>query len=401
MTTPRGFGTIDGLVRQAAHSLLQHRLRASLSALGLVCGVATVITAMAIADGAQRAALDEFGALGTTNVFVRQTDGAAAPTLAERDLAVIRGAVPGVAFAAATRLARTEASTGQRHVATSLAGVTSEWPHLSGVSVAEGHWWTDDVSHATRRVAVLGAAITRELFGGASPLGERVQCGGAWYLVVGTLAARGTSGRTALFDTDHAVLVPFLAMDTSQGVGDSADRARELAFQMRAADAVDAAAPVIAAAIARQHGDTPGIELVVPRELLRARLRTQRTTQWLLMAVGGMALFISGIGIMNIMLASITERTHEIGVRRTVGARRPDIVAQFACEAALLCLTGGAAGVPIGALLSVAIAFGAGWPVAVSAGSVALALATATGLAFGIYPARVAARISPIDALRF
>jgi putative ABC transport system permease protein len=152
----------------------------------------------------------------------------------------------------------------------------------------------------------------------------------------------------------------------------------------------------------RLRGGDADVAVVVPRELLRARLRAQRSFNAVVIGIGLLALLISGVGIMNIMLASVTERTPEIGVRRAFGARREEIVAQFACESALLCIIGGFAGLPLGVAFTGAVALFAGWPVTFTAGSALLAvmLAAATGLAFGIYPAWVAARVQPIDALR-
>ena len=160
---------------------------------------------------------------------------------------------------------------------------------------------------------------------------------------------------------------------------------------------------MIGAIAARRHRVAPpAYEIVVPRELLKARLRAQRTFNAVLIAIGALALLISGIGIMNIMLASVAERTQEIGVRRAFGARRSEVIIQFGIEAALLCMVGGAAGVPLGAVLSGIVALTAGWPVSLSLGAIglALALATGVGLTFGLYPAMVAANVHPIDALR-
>jgi putative ABC transport system permease protein len=403
MSVRRRAGALDTLVGQAIDALLQHRLRTTLAAVGLVCGVAGVVASFAITEGARQAALREFGALGATNVFIRDTgDAGLAPVLTDRDIARVRATVPAIEAGAATRLTATEASWRGGHAPVSLAGVTAEWPRLVGASPRLGRWWPATDAPTTRRVAVVGSEVSAELFGAQPAIGERVLCAGEWYTVIGILPPRAVASRASLFDLDHAIIVPFDAMDSTQGRGDGPGRARELAFQLSDAGDVERAVPVMASLIARQYGPTSPVTLVVPRELLRARLAARRTSAWVLLGVGGLSLLISGIGIMNIMLASVTERAHEIGVRRAVGARRPDIVAQFACEAAVLCLAGGMAGVPVGSALAWGLSWAGGWPCSITLTAVAVSLgaATATGLTFGIYPARVAARVNPIDALR-
>jgi putative ABC transport system permease protein len=253
---------------------------------------------------------------------------------------------------------------------------------------------------------VIGSGLATRLFADGDPVGRGVRAGDTWFLVVGVLEAvsRPSSRRQPIhrLDANGALIVPLGAMDLALGSGDAPERVQEIAIRATASAAVERLAAAAAATLARRHPGAPSWEIVVPRALLAARLRAQRTFGAVLAAIGGLALVISGVGIMNIMLASVAERTHEIGVRRAFGARRRDIVGQFAVEAALLCLAGGAAGVPAGALLALLVALAGGWPVAISGVSIllALGLAALVGLAFGIYPARLAARLDPVVALR-
>jgi ABC-type antimicrobial peptide transport system permease subunit len=205
------------------------------------------------------------------------------------------------------------------------------------------------------------------------------------------------------FNPDESVLVPASVMDARIGEGDAIDRVSEIVVRVVKGADPAAVSVAVAALLRRRHaGAADRYEMVVPRELLRARLRAQRTFDAVMLATGFIALVISGVGIMNVMLAAAAEREPEIGVRRAFGARRMDIVQQFALEAALLCLAGGVAGIPVGGLLAWTVSLLAAWPVALSAGSVSLALALAVGvgLAFGIYPAYRAASTDPIVALR-
>jgi len=402
------------LVAQAAAALAAHRLRATLSSLGIVVGVATVVTALAIGEGARREAVAELGALGIDNVFARararEVPGPyrmpLAPALTRRDADEVARAVRSAVAVAAVRSAPAEMDARGRRADGTLVGVTPAWLSIAGRTVSRGRWIDRDDDRARRRVAVIGAALARRVFAGADPVGRTVRAAGEWYRIVGVLGgdAADPARRPAIqrVDPAEALLVPIGAMDVSLGMGDTVDRVQEIAIRAAGADQVARAAADVARVLAREHPGEPVFDLVVPRELLEARLRAERTFGIVLVAIGGLALVISGVGIMNIMLASVAERTAEIGVRRAFGAKQREIVAQFALEAALLCLAGAAMGLPLGAALSAAVAVAAGWPVAVSAGSIvlAVALAVATGFVFGIYPARQAARLDPAVALR-
>lgn len=393
------------MVAQAAQALLQHRVRAALSGAGLVFGVASVMASFAIADGARIAAIEEFGALGVNNVLIRdRSTGGEAPVLRRADAAPITAIAPGVVRTAATRLSDVTAGIDDRRVGDAvLAGVTEDWPTITGAGLSQGRWPTAAESAGARRVAVIGADLGRQLFGAASPIGGRIVAGASWYEVIGVVAPRAAARSSiALFNIDRAVVVPFAAMDSTQGRGDTVESARELIIEVGDADDVDRAASIAASVMARSHPGADGYAVLVPKELLRARLAARRAANALLFAIGGIALLISGVGIMNIMLANVIERTPEIGVRRAFGARKPDILAQFAIESALLCAVGGTVGVPLGALMAAGAAWAGGWPISISPVSVllALGLATAVGVGFGLYPARRAAAIQPVDALR-
>lgn len=400
------------LVDQALRALLAYRLRGVLSSLGIVFGIATVVTALAIGEGARREALAEIGALGIENLYVRSIgkDGEGpvasprAPTLTADDARAIEQRVAGVKAVAAVRPARAELASGSRRVSGSLLGVTSTWAPIAKLRVGNGRWLNE--RDESRRVAVMGHALARSLFPAADPIGQDVRAGEAWYRVIGVLEeSRGRrAGRTTIqaHGPSTALIVPIRAMDVSLGAGDQVDRIAEIVIQAAGPEAVSQVAAAVERVLRRRSAMKESYEIVVPRELLQARFRTQRTFHLVLLSVGGLALLISGIGVMNIMLAGVVERTHEIGVRRAFGARRRDIVTQFALEATGLCLSGGLAGVPLGVLLAGAVAMLAGWPTAISPASVALSLGVATGVGLlcGIYPARLAARLDPATALR-
>jgi putative ABC transport system permease protein len=402
MLTPRD------VFAESIAALRAHYFRAALAASGLVVGVATIVTALAIGDGARRAATSEIGALGVTNLFVRRTQPAEsndkrrtapASPLTLGDARAI-AALPGVVQVATTRGSKVDAVGAGRSAQVPLVGASRSWDRYAGVSLASGRWLSADDERGSRRVAVVGASIAAELLGGRTS--GRIRAAGDWFTVIGVLTPRGT-GRQALagIDVDRALVVPMSAMDVSLGADDRIDRVDEIALTVGGAGEVERVAALVRSLVERRRiGED--VDVVVPRELLAARLRARRTFDVVLLALGALSLLISGIGIMNIMVANVTERTPEIGVRRAVGATRRDILAQFAAEATLLCVAGGAAGVPLGGVAAAVVSAAAGWPVAISPASIALALllAIGVGLGFGLYPARAAAAVQPIDALR-
>lgn len=396
----------------AVDALMAHRLRATLSAIGIVTGVGTVVAALAIAAGARRQAIDEIGGLGVNNVIVRATSDSSgrrtADWLAEDDARSAAARLPGTTVAV-LKTVQSTARASDRTVDVTVAGVSPSWRDVAGLSVDEGRWF--DAADRRARTAVIGRRLARQLFDERSPIGRLVEAAGEWRRVVGVLAdgsdgARtSTSAATAVqsLDSSLTVFVPLESLDLALWKNDPGDAISQFVVHVRSGSDVTRQADAVRTLLAERHDrETPVFEVVVPRELLQARLRTQRRFNMLLFSMGALALIVSGVGIMNIMVASVTERAAEIGVRRAFGARRSAILVQFGAEAALLSVVSGLAGIPAGIAGAAVAAWLAGWPIAVTAPSVlvALALALVVGLSAAIYPAHLAASMSPTDALR-
>ena len=394
------------LVRLGLRSLMLHKLRSGLSVLGVVFGVAAVVAMSSVGEGARRETMAQIEALGIDTVTVRTRPGDEPGTvvgLRVTDAESVRNVVPGVRAAAPVRVAELLAEAGSRSAAVTVVGATPPYREATRLDLARGRFIADlDVSDR-KRVAVLGASVAARLFPLGSPLGEMVRIGGDWYQVIGVLEGRTSPrGRSAVVrsrDLNRCVIVPLPALD--HGVDGRADGVDEIVFRVTAPEQVVPAASVAQALLRRTTGGAP-LEVVVPREILRQRERSQRVFNVVTGAVAAIGLLVGGIGIMNIMLASVAERTREVGLRRALGARRRDVGAQFLVESSLLTLTGGAIGSILGLGGSVLIQGFAGWPTAIHPLMllVALLVALLVGVGFGFYPAWYASQLEPMTALR-
>ena len=401
----------------AVDNLRAHKLRSSLTMLGMVFGVGAVIAMLAIGAGAEKQALEMIESLGLRNVLVRAKEYRGeeleevrrkSPGVAMRDIQAIEQAVPGVELAAprAEIDAYKVMSAGGKADDATVYGVSSQQAALAGLRVAEGRFLDpmDELHHA--QVAVIGEEVRRDLFGYGPAVGEQVKVNEVWLEVVGVLDRGGATADSfegvSLGSPAREIYLPVTTALRKFESDPLASPLSEIA--VRLGDGVPArrTASLIGDLLDRLHAGAGDYELVVPEALLAQSRRTQRLFNLVMGAIAGISLLVGGIGIMNIMLATVLERTREIGVRRAVGARRKDVRFQFIVESFSISLLGGVSGILMGLVIARGVAAWAGWETVVTVPSIVLAtgVAMTVGLASGIYPAIRAARLDPIEALR-
>ena len=400
----------------AIAALKVNALRSFLAMLGVIIGVASVIVMVSVATGAGQAIEDRIKALGTNVLVVmpgsftsggRRAGEGTAVSLSEADLAAIRTKVPNVSAAAGTVSGSAPLVVGDANWTTSVTGVNEDFLEVRGWPVAEGRSFTEAELRSGAKVAILGATTARELFGTVPVIGEQVRIKNVPFTVIGVLTTKGQSGWGG--DQDDTALVP-LATARRRLFGAEqtvADNLRSIMVEVSSAGEMNEAQEEIETLLReRRHVRTGGPDDFQVRnmaEFIRARSETQSILSLLLGATAAISLVVGGIGIMNIMLVSVTERTKEIGLRMAVGARRRDILSQFLIEAVTLCVTGGLIGLTIGGSAALAMSIWGEWPIALSPSLVVIALVSAglVGVFFGYYPARRASLMNPIDALRY
>jgi putative ABC transport system permease protein len=396
----------------AVTALRRNAMRTALTALGMIIGVAAVIVMVAIGHGAQSSIEDRIRSAGTnvvtitagSNAFgpVRQGFGATT-TLVPEDAQAIAREIPGVAYLSPGVNTRQQVVAETANWNTQIQGSGSDLPAIRAWSMESGAFFTDlDVARA-EKVAVLGAVARDELFGaGTDPTGATVRIGSQPFRVVGVLTRKGQAAMGP--DQDDTVVVPYttvqkklLGISNLQNI--TLSTANGVPFQT--------VSDQITTLLRTRHklaADAPDDFSVRSLEEMASVLTSTTTTMtWLLASIAAVSLLVGGIGIMNIMLVSVTERTREIGLRLSMGARDIDVLLQFLVEAVVLSLAGGAIGVALGFAASMAVSRIMGWPAVVTSEAVLMSFgfAAAVGVFFGFYPARKAAALDPIAALRY
>ena len=400
----------------ALAALKVNALRSFLAMLGVIIGVASVIVMVSVASGAGEAIEARIKALGTNVLVVmpgsftsggRRAGEGTALALSEADLAAIRANVPTVVGAAGMVSGSAPIVVGNSNWTTSVTGVNADYLDVRDWPIAEGRTFTDAELRSGAKVVILGATTERELFGSAPATGEQVRIKNEPFTVIGTLTVKGQSGFGT--DQDDMALVP-LATARRRLFGAEQtvpDNLRTIMVEVASAEAMNDAQDEIENLLRQRRHVRPGtpddFQVRNMAEFIRARSETQSILSVLLGATAAISLVVGGIGIMNIMLVSVTERTKEIGLRMAVGARRRDILSQFLIEAVTLCVTGGLIGLLIGGSAAIAMSIWGNWPIALKPGLVVIALLSAglVGVFFGYYPARRASLMNPIDALRY
>jgi putative ABC transport system permease protein len=395
----------------ALKALNRNKMRTTLTMLGMIIGVAAVITMVALGRGAQDSIEQQIRSAGTNMIIVsagnwtqggvRSGQGSAA-TLTEADADAMRQ-IPGIQYLAEGVNTRAQMVAGNQNWGTRVQGTDVELPLIRSWPLTSGTFFTTQDVNSAAKVAVLGSIVRDNLFTpDQDPVGQIVRIKNQPFKVVGVLASKGQGSNGE--DQDDVVFIPYT---TSQRKLMGITYLNNVTVSAVSASNTSQVADAITAVLRVRHkiqpGDPDDFMVRTLEEMASVRTEATKTMTALLAAIAGVSLLVGGIGIMNIMLVSVTERTREIGLRLAIGARGRDVLLQFLVEAVVISLVGGTIGILLGFGLSKGLTHGLQWPTSVSPNAVAVAFgfSAMTGIFFGFYPARKAARLDPIDALRY
>ncbi len=428
------------LFRVSFESLGAHKLRTFLTMLGVIIGVAAVVAMLSIGEGAKQEALEQISILGINNVIInakvpQEQQGSDVSLQRSSGLSLADGEnlreFPELIANVVPQRYEPIGTISYRgnEAAVRVVATTPNFVYSSSIEVDRGRFITDLDMEDFKQVCVLGSKAKKSLFAFDDPIGEMVRIGELDYMVVGVMAdkyiGRGKVEGLELKNFNEDVYIPFTTaqkkMERVQAQSNIETHRRFISISAETEQAyntpeidqltvsvtdlkyVPAVTKLVERVIRRRHAGIEDYEIVVPESLLRQSQKTQQIFNIVMGAIAGLSLLVGGIGIMNIMLASVLERTREIGVRRAMGAKRGDIMSQFLLEAVTICLLGCLIGIALGLFISRGISFYAGWPTIVSLYSILLAVgvSTSVGVIFGMFPARKAARLDIIESLRY
>ena len=415
---PAGLSGILPEIWMGLSSLLVHKLRSGLTMLGMIFGVGAVVAMLSITEGAQKEMMSYIDLLGVNNIIIEakeavdrnelQTRRVISPGMTFRDFRAISENVQGLeALTPRKRFKPQKLLPKTAGDPPLLIGVQSNYLAINSLKIIEGRWFTDDDDERSAPICVLGESAKVSLLGYEPAVGKHVKVNDQWLQVVGVLAQQATSDVEGLevANRNNLIIAPLNTVmrrfeDNNSYLKDEID-----GMYIRVKPETDSieTASVVTALLAATHKDSGDFSVTVPAGLLEQRRRTGFIFNVVMICIAGISLLVGGIGIMNIMLATVLERTREIGIRRAIGAKQADIVRQFLTEAVLISTLGGLIGILFGFTLSYIIARAAGWSTIVTTSSIVVAFGVSCGigLAFGIYPAVQAAKLDPIEAIRY
>jgi putative ABC transport system permease protein len=402
-------------------SLFAHKLRSLLTMLGMIFGVAAVVAMLSIGAGAQQEVMAFIEQLGVRNLIVEAKESSDYQSLQKvrklssglsfKDLRIVQANLDGIS-AVTARKRFTPSKLSPRPIGGDVPvvyGISPEYQTIANIKVASGRFFDDAETTAAAPVAVLGEAASAALFGTEDPIGRYVKVNDQWFRVIGVagpqLTVQSDVAGIPAQDRNNLIYVPLYSSVFRLEDGQSAqkDEIDGIYLQMKQGSDIPASAALIRGILDVAHRGAGDFTIISPAELLAEQRRTQRIFEMVMVAIASISLLVGGIGIMNIMLASVLERTREIGVRRAIGARQKDVVRQFLIETTIISLSGGVAGILLGVGLSQLIGVLAGWSTIVTTSSIVLAfgVSVAIGIVFGLYPAVRASRLDPVKALHY
>ena len=437
-----------------AEALFANRFRAILTSLGIIFGVAAVISMLAIGAGTEKEILEQIKQIGSNNIVIKakviekkngeEEEATAAskapatkfsPGLSLHDGENFMKSIPEVNFISPEIATENVFFAEGLKTAGNLTGINNRYFETNNLKVTEGQLFSDEQLERSAAVCIIGRSVKAKLFANIEPLGQQIKCGNTWLTVIGVLEGRevteGAMQKLALRNVNNEVYVPVKTMlmrffnrsnvtiadikkanqNEDEEDGAASKTAEDLNYHqidrlvVNISDSryMEASVDLIDRILKRRHNDVQDYEIVVPELLLKQEQKTRQLFNIVLAVIAGISLLVGGIGIMNIMLASVLERTKEIGLRLSLGARRRDIVFQFIAEAIMISLSGGILGILMGITISIVIEKTAGIQTIISLASVLLAfvVSVSVGLLFGIFPARRASLQSPMESLRY
>ena len=405
-------------IRLSIRGLADHKFRSFLTMLGIIFGVASVIAMLSIGEGAKREAIAKYQDLGVNNIIIREkamsdneleeVRAKFSPGLTIQDAEAIKEIVPGVGAVACQAETNSEVKYTDKSVRSTIIGISSDYLSMMNYKIGKGEFISEKHYNQKAKICVLGAGVANSLFLTEDPIGKMIKIEDQWLEVVGVLESKAifteTVGELAARDLNTDVYVP-LSMFLSRFPPENqlASQIQQITVQIDDSGELLEASKLINEILRRHHFNNEDYGIVIPFELLKQEEKERQIYNYLLGAIAAISLIVGGIGIMNIMLATVMERTREIGIRRSIGARKADIMSQFVTEAVAISITGGLIGVLLGITLSLSVSLFTDVSTYIRPYSIfiAFAFSVIVGVSFGYLPAKNAANLKPVDSIRY